>query len=78
MAKKCKHVKTGGIANAGAEACFCTSPGNPNTSKGNCFKRSNGEGYPVTGWSDGTGWWNLCINGKSLKGVTPSKCDYYR
>lgn len=69
MAKQCKYAKKD---NANGACCYCTSAGNPNTSK------ARKSGYPTTGWADGRGWWNLCINGKSFKGVTPSNCDYYR
>lgn len=72
MGKQCKYAKKARPIIGGPTACCCTSPSNPKVSKG------MPDGLPAMGWIDGTGWWNLCINGKSLKGVTPSKCDYYR
>lgn len=79
MAKKCKHAKTTRTIGYSPEIpCCCTSPSNHNSSKGNVAKRKNGEGYPITGWSGGSGWWDLCMEGKADNGVTPSKCDYYK
>jgi hypothetical protein len=79
MAKKCKYAKRGKpVIYVPYDICYCTSPSNHNCSKGNQYKRSNGEGYPITGYSDGTRWWDLCMEGKADNGVTPSKCDYYK
>lgn len=78
MGKQCKYAKIGkGFLYGTPDHCYCTSPGNHNSSKGNQVKRSDGIGYPITGHRD-RGWWSLCIGGRDSKGVTPSKCAFYR
>lgn len=79
MAKQCKYAKKGRPQSVGVSIfCYCTSPGNDNSSRGNRAKRSDGSGFPMTGYADGTGWWPLCIGGRDHNGVTPSRCTYYR
>jgi hypothetical protein len=79
MARKCKYAKVGKpFLHGVSDHCYCTSPGNHNSTKGNQAKRKDGSGYPVTGYADGTGLWPLCIEGRSVKGVTPSRCAFYR
>lgn len=79
MGKQCKYSKVGKAFLYGVQDhCYCTSPGNQNSSKGNQARRSDGTGYPITGYKDGSGWWPLCIGGRNYKGVTPSRCDFYR
>jgi len=80
MGKQCKYARIGKPTLRGPSRthCYCTSPANPNSSKGNPIKRADGSGYPVTGYGNGTGWWPLCIGGRDWKGVTPSRCIYYR
>ncbi|SDZ37383.1 hypothetical protein SAMN05660462_02910 [Proteiniborus ethanoligenes] len=79
MGKQCKYAKVGKPLLYGvADLCYCTSPGNQNSSKGNQVKRKDGSGFPITGYADGTGWWLLCIEGRNYKGVTPSRCIFYR
>lgn len=76
MAKQCRYAKTARFtAPPGYTFCYCTSPGKP--SKGTLGGVEK-NGNPIMGYTDGTGWWPRCIDGKSWKGVTPSKCVYYR
>ncbi|MDF2538776.1 MAG: hypothetical protein K0S76_1797 [Herbinix sp.] len=70
MPKQCRYAEKRVLV--GNTCCVCSSPLNPKTTK------AMEDRLPVMGYADGTGWWPLCINGKNYKGVTPSKCGYYK
>jgi hypothetical protein len=73
MAKQCKYAKKyhygGGLGGSGY-CCTCSSP------NANERNKNHHQGAPIMGYT-GDDWYNICINGKSRNGTTPSKCKFY-
>ena len=75
MAKQCKYAMKykfgGGLGWSGN--CSTCSSSNQRQQKGN-----HHQGNPIMGYTNmNADWYNLCVNGKSKDGTTPSRCRYY-